>query len=310
MITTLTLSPCLDKTVTVGNFYLDRLNRAEEVRLDPGGKGINVSLALSALGEPSLALGLMFDGGETIAAALDSAGISHRFTHCPGRLRTNTKIYVRETKNTIELNEQNPAISEKSLDELKASLRKASLESGENGIFVLSGSVPTGASDGVYFDLISVIRRAAPSAKILLDCDGKALLKGLEGSPYMIKPNVEELERTFLRRIDSDETAVNVSREIIRKYGVGLVLVSKGSDGALAVTADEFYVMDALKISAKSAQGAGDAMVAGACLALSEGLSARDVLRYGTCAAAGAVELEGTAFCTRERFARLLDMAQ
>ena len=61
MIYTVTLNPALDKTVVIPHFRADTVNRVTNVRMDPGGKGINVSKVLAELGEPSVAFG--FAGG-------------------------------------------------------------------------------------------------------------------------------------------------------------------------------------------------------------------------------------------------------
>ena len=43
LIRTVCLNPALDKTVQVPNFKLDAVSRITEMRVDAGGKGINVS---------------------------------------------------------------------------------------------------------------------------------------------------------------------------------------------------------------------------------------------------------------------------
>lgn len=304
MITTVTLSPCIDKTIFLDKFSLDRINRADSRRYDGGGKGINVSAALSALGVSSRAVGLNFEGGELIERTLEGAGVSYEFVQCQGRIRTNLKIYVRDTKETIEINEQNPEVSQKNIVKLFDICERLAKDK-ENDIFVLSGSVPPAVPDSIYRDLAKKIKGVNHKAKIILDASGEPLKKGLEASPYLIKPNFEELETAFGVKIVSEEDAIALCREIIAKYSVGIALVSMDSRGALAVTKGEVIRQAALNVIPKSTQGAGDAMVAGACFAIKRGLSASDIIRCGTCAAAGSVERDGTAFCTRERFEEL-----
>jgi fructose-1-phosphate kinase PfkB-like protein len=63
VIHTLTLNPALDREYRVAAIAFGEVLRADAVRDDLGGKGFNVSRALLALGEPSVALG--FVGGLT-----------------------------------------------------------------------------------------------------------------------------------------------------------------------------------------------------------------------------------------------------
>jgi 1-phosphofructokinase len=56
MIVTLTLNPSLDRAVEVERLVLGAVIRATTARIDPGGKGVNVSRALLSAGIPSRAV--------------------------------------------------------------------------------------------------------------------------------------------------------------------------------------------------------------------------------------------------------------
>ena len=58
MIFTVTLNPAMDKTVVIGRFVPDAVNRVQQMRTDPGGKGVNVSKVIARLGGESVALAL------------------------------------------------------------------------------------------------------------------------------------------------------------------------------------------------------------------------------------------------------------
>ena len=66
MIITVTCNPALDRSLTVPQFSADAVNRASGSRLDPGGKGVNVSKVLSAMGVDSIATGFL--GGSATQA--------------------------------------------------------------------------------------------------------------------------------------------------------------------------------------------------------------------------------------------------
>ena len=63
MITTVTFNPAVDKTAQVETLVTGGLNRLQNVRQDAGGKGINVSKTLKAIGVPSRATGFLAGNG-------------------------------------------------------------------------------------------------------------------------------------------------------------------------------------------------------------------------------------------------------
>ena len=76
MIVTLTLNPSVDRTVEVERLARGEGMRALTVRVDPGGKGINVSRALAKHGLPTRAV-ITIGGaeGEHLLSLLRDTGI-------------------------------------------------------------------------------------------------------------------------------------------------------------------------------------------------------------------------------------------
>lgn len=303
MTTTVTLSPCLDKTVSCERFDVDSMNRVELLSLDIGGKGINVSRALKRLGLKTKAIGLNFGHGEVIEKTLERENIPHDFIKCEGDLRINLKIFDKSRKNTIEINEKSAFVSEEHMSDFMQSFVRAVRKSRN---LVLTGSLPQGISTDIYRSLSELAKRENPDIKIILDAQGEVLLKGLEANPYMIKPNLYELEASFGEKIETVDDVIALSKKIIADYGVSVVMASMGAKGAVIVSKDEVHYREAVKVDVKSTQGAGDSMVAGACLALSRGLSLCDVLEYAVCCAGGAISGVGTSFCSLDRLNELL----
>lgn len=91
---TVTMNPAIDKTVEVDKFQPYALNRIRRIEYDAGGKGINVSKTIHALGGESLAMGFLGGNtGKTIENVLNARNIRHDFIYVDGDTRTNTKIF-------------------------------------------------------------------------------------------------------------------------------------------------------------------------------------------------------------------------
>lgn len=304
MITTLTPNPCFDRTLEVGKFDLHKMNRVKVLRSDLGGKGINVSLALHGLGVKTRVLAVSFQDDEgAMSGALDEKGIEHEFIHAAGRLRTCYKIFDRSISHTIEINEYGNAVD----SSVGARLLKA-LEhhAGTSSAVTLSGSLPAGLDSDFYLRCIQAVRKSSPQCRIVVDAEKKLLLKALEGGGDILKPNLHEFQDTFQCNIESIGALDIEARKILRHFGLKIICVSLGAEGAYITNGLESWRCHPAKVTVRSIQGAGDSVIAGMCLAMEKNLTLPEILQYGVCAAGDSISREGTQLCTKDGFEALL----
>jgi 1-phosphofructokinase len=290
LIVTVTLNPAIDKTAEVERLEPGRLNRLRNVRLDAGGKGVNVSKMIRALGGESVCVGLVAGPtGEELLAMIKALGLNGRFLPASGGLtRVNLKV-VDQDGTLTELNEPGVEASPKDLDAL---LDLAVSLAGPGGLCALSGSLPKGADPGVYGRYAE--KMAASGIKVLLDAEGEALRLGLAARPHLVKPNRFELTRYFGVPEDLPEAELPpLCRELV-KGGAAMVILSLGADGAMFFTADSEARARALPVKVRSSVGAGDSMVGAAALAIERDLSFESAARLAMAASIGAVATEGT----------------
>ena len=189
MIITVTMNPAIDKTVEVDKFQPYALNRIRRIEYDVGGKGINVSKTIHALGGESLAMGFLGGNtGMTIENVLNARNIRHDFIYVDGDTRTNTKIFDC-VGGVTELNEPGPAITEKQTEAL---IQKICTYTDNETLVVLAGSVPGGVRKTIYAEMTECVHKKG--GKVLLDADGELFRLALKAVPDIIKPNRSELE--------------------------------------------------------------------------------------------------------------------
>ena len=291
MIYTVTLNPGIDLQYTVERIEYNDILRSQESRRDIGGKGFNVSNALSKLEIPSTALG--FVGGKTgeyLVNQLDILRIDHDLIWISGESRINTTILEMGKGNHLKLNEPGPQIhfeeQEKMLD-ISAGLAQ------ENDFFILSGSLPPGVPDDYYAQLIRVIQNNG--AKALLDTSGSALVEGLKAKPYFCKPNRSELQELTGIRMKSIE---NYRAGIITAHNIGgdNICLSLGKKGAVFSDGKGFLLASPPNIAERNPIAAGDAMLAGITAGMAKELTNAEILRLGVACGTAAASLDGTSF--------------
>ncbi|MFD7033721.1 1-phosphofructokinase [Streptomyces sp. NPDC059917] len=289
MILTVTPNPSLDRTYEVPALDRGEVLRATAERVDPGGKGVNVSRAVAAAGVRTTAV-LPLGGapGTLIAELLDAQGVDVTAVAITGQTRSN--ISVAEPDGTLtKINAAGPELSGAEAALLLETVRGCS--TGADWI-ACCGSLPRGLAPEWYAELVD--RAHAAGARIALDTSGPALTAALAARPDVIKPNVEELAAAVGRPLATLGDVVEAAEEL-RARGARAVLASLGADGQLLVEADGTHYGTAAVSAVRSNVGAGDASLAGFLIAGGTGPEAlASALAHG----AAAVQLPGSAMPT------------
>jgi 1-phosphofructokinase len=231
--------------------------RTSSPTLEPGGKGVNVTRALSANGTASVAV-LPIGGAEgaELSAMLDEADVSARFVPVSGRTRSNLTV-VEPDGTVTKLNEPGSPLSDADLTVLTEVL--ASTVTARDWV-VISGSVPPQFRSEQLQMLMG--RVSELGAFLAVDTSGDALVASLAARPRLIKPNRAELSELAGRSLDSIADVVAAAEEI-RAGGVERVLVSLGADGAVLVGDGGVVVGESAVLVPRSTVGAGDCFLAG-----------------------------------------------
>ena len=296
MIITLTPNPSLDRTIELrAPLARGEVQRAVSSREEPGGKGVNIVRALEASAILSLAI-LPGDELDPVLVALRAAGVPHLGMPIGATIRSNIAL-TEIDGTTTKVNVPGPVLSTVQ----QSDLIELVMEQAEGASWlVMAGSLPPGVPVDFYADITRELRRrfGAKAPRVAVDSSGAPLAAAVAAGPDLIKPNAEELaELTGIPDPDSLEgNPVLVARaaERLVATGVGAVLATLGSKGAVLVTGDGAWLAQTPPILARSTVGAGDSSLAGYLLSSITGGSAPDSLRQAAAHGAAAASLPGS----------------
>ena len=290
MIVTLTPNPSVDRAIVIDALHRGEVHRATSSRVDPGGKGVNVSRALAAQGAATLAV-LPAGGpeGHLMEELLDAAGVARRSVPVAGSLRMNISV-LEPDGTTTKLNEPGPHLSPAEVEALLEATLAAAEDEGAAWV-VGCGSLPPGAPTDLYAGLVTRLR--GRGIRVAVDSSGVPMPLAVAARPHLVKPNHEELAELVEHPLPTLRDVHAAARDLVAD-GIEVVAVSLGGDGALLVTADEVVHARASITAPLSTVGAGDCMLAGLLHGLSSGLPADAALAAAVTWGAAAVTLPGS----------------
>lgn len=258
MITTVTLNPAIDKTLILNELNLGKVNRVLRSRENIGGKGINVSKIISKLGDDTNSISILgHDNLDYVKKLLEKANINSIYYEVEGLTRTNTKVVDLKNNITTDINECGFEIEEAIIPTIIEFIVNNLTKS---DFIVLSGSIPKGFPSDIYS---KIIENTNFNTKFVVDTEGEQLLNVFKNSPFLIKPNIHELESALDIKLNNTEKIVTTCLDLIDRYGIGNILVSMGGDGSILVSKDIILKAEPVKVELRSTVGAGDSLVAG-----------------------------------------------
>ncbi len=301
MIATITLNPCLDEHVTVHGLMVDESNRWTSLHHYAGGKGIDVSRAIHEMGGRTIAYGFVGGPeGRTLEILLDKEGVPFSFTPIKQETRTNFIITDTKTYQQTRINAPGPHISK---EELERFYRKVREIHPEPDLMVVSGSIPPGVPVNIYYNI--AMEAKGSGVRTILDSAGQWLEEGIKAKPYLIKPNVHEVEELLKRELTTEEAIIKAALNLV-KLGIEVVVISRGRDGIIAATKENIVKAVPPPVKVRSALGAGDSTIAGLALKLVYGEPLIEACRLAVAMGTAAVLTPGTELCHRADVEELL----
>ena len=289
MIYTVTLNPAIDKTARIPSFTVGAVNRITSLREDAGGKGINVSKCLKALGTQSVAAMILAgETGKHLAELVRAEGLSVLSATAEGQTRTNLKIVDTQRGENTDINEPGPVVTEEILSSL---LEALSTRACAGDIVVLAGSLPKGVPADTYGRWTAHF--SAMGVRVFLDADGICMAEGIKGKPWLIKPNESELAMVLGRSLETEEQILAGGQELLA-MGIPNVVISMGENGAFFLWKDAVYRTRSLSVPVHSTVGAGDSVVAAMTYGLERELPKEEQIRLAMAMGAASVMQSGT----------------
>lgn len=275
-ILTITLNPAIDKVYAIDNFEVDKVFRPREMTATAGGKGLNVSRVAQRLGEPVVATGFVGGGnGQYIEKRVIEAGIVSEFVQIEGESRICIAVMDQPNHTSTEILEPGPTISAGEIELFFSKYRQLLKNC---AVVTASGSLPKGIPADFYAELIKIAKQQ--DVKFILDSSGESLLQGIKASPYMIKPNLEEVEKILGYELNSLEKQAKAISEL-KKAGVEMPCITLGEEGCIASLLEGVFYFYSDPIDVLNTVGSGDSFVAGCAVGFARQMNPIDQIKLG-----------------------------
>lgn len=265
----------------------------------PGGKGANQAVAAALLGSEVAMVGRVGDDdfAKTLLASLDQTHVDHMYVTRDSKHSTGVAFIAVDDagENSIVV------ASGANMHVAQEDLNNAQDLIASSDVLVLQLEIP-----------LEIVERAAQIAKandvrvVLNPAPAQKLPRTLLESVDYLIPN--ESESAFLSIMPvGNISEVRAAAQALLDSGVGTVVSTLGQRGALLANEAGFELMPAYEVNVVDTTAAGDAFVGGFSVAIGEGKSVPEAVRWGNAAGALATTRLGAQTSLPKR-AEVLDL--
>jgi 1-phosphofructokinase family hexose kinase len=285
MVNTVTLNPAVDKVIFIDEFRRNVTNRIQHKIDTIGGKGTHVSVNLKLMGMDNRAFGVCHGKtGAQIMEMLAAHELEVRFVHRnEGSSRTNY-VLVEDSGDSTLITEKGMPFTENDFNDLVCLMRK---EISAGDYLVFAGDASNAAPD-MYGRIIQALEDK--KLRVFLDTSGQALRECAVLSPFLIKPNTDELSFLCGRTVSNDVDDIIGAVRSLSHYTITVVAVSMGKDGSLLCTEEGIYRALPPPVNARNTVGCGDSFLAGLLYGYANGLPVEETLKLATGVASAKAE--------------------
>lgn len=303
MIHTLTLNPAIDKLLFLDKFKKNITNRLRSDDDSLGGKGTHVSVNLQSLGIDNTAFGISYgQTGQKIIHILSKTGINVQFIHRDGLESRTNYILIEDNGDCSTLASGGVYLDKEIIDEL-IDLMIPGLN--KNDSLILSGDASNCFNPCVYNYIINKLKQF--NLKIYFDASGSTLKECLNESPFLIKPNLDELSQLCSRELRTDQEIIDAISSLDR-YHINIIAISLGGNGSIVKYANSLYRAIPPKVNVLNTIGCGDCYLSGMIYGIEKKYDTEQTLRFATAISAATAESESSVGFSLQRAQELMPM--
>lgn len=301
MIHTLTLNPAIDRILYLPELKRNITNRIFKQTDTLGGKGTHVSINLNLLGLTNNAFGICHGStGHHIITMLKEQGIKVSFNHYEtGESRTNY-LLIEESGDCTIIAEPGVLLTGRDLEQLTDTMEKTI---NPNDYLILSGDASNSPDPSIYNHITKKL--SAKNLRIFLDTSGDSLKECVLASPFMIKPNLDELSALCGKGIEETTDSIIKAIGQLEKYNITVIAVSLGNKGSIIKCPEGIYHAIPPAVDVKNTIGCGDCFLAGFVYGIYNHLSITETIRTATAVSAATTESAISAGYDPSRAAKL-----